>query len=162
MTSNIIAIYNAIEGMGVTFTDNAGASITPTIYDRDELESSLQASATPARLLLPYSDAQAVTATMADFVIGNTSTITWTLIDRFVWRPIGHGAGLRDAAVSLTNYIGAYMDAVIALDFSGITDLITVESVTCNVNDFMSIPAGTDNVYVGVDAIWTLLEDDPI
>ncbi|MFQ5433842.1 MAG: hypothetical protein ACE5FD_03110 [Anaerolineae bacterium] len=156
MTNNILAIYNVIEAMPVTV-----GSETPTVYDLAELKNGVDMSALPVRLLLPYSDVGNTAGRMADFNIGSTSTITWTILDRLLWQPVATGAGIEEFAEDIVSYIGEYLDAANTLSFSAIADRVNPVSIRARARADIRYPATSANVYVGVDVVWEIEEDDP-
>ena len=161
--SNIGDYQALVAALSVSFTDQQGVTRVITAKDATALKRSVQASATPIRLLLPYSDRDEMSAEMSEAGIGNDAQVRWFFTDQLLWRPEAHGEGLGDAAYDLREYASAYLTAALGLDASGITDRMNFESVRCAVRDSINFPRGSDTGwYIGVDAVWTVLEDDPL
>lgn len=157
MTTNILAIFNTIEAMSVTAN-----TLTPTVYDLAELRNVVQPSALPARLLLPYNDVNNLSSVITDFELGNTATVSWTITDRLLWATATGGAGIEEHTEDIARYIGAYNDAVLALEWAAIDDLVNVVSVSQRARADIQYPSGSGMFYIGVDSIWELTESDPI
>jgi len=104
-----------------------------------------------------------MSAEMGEPYIGNEADIRWFFTDQMLWRPTAFGEGLGDSAYDLREYASAYMTAALGLDASSISDLMTLESVRCSVRDNINFPRGSDTGwYIGVDAVWTVVESDPL
>ena len=161
--SNLTELVDIIEGMAVTFTTQASVSTTPTAYDYQALKNSVQSSGTPARLITPFSDANRASATIGEWVIGNQSVITWTILDQLLWRPASEGLGLGDVAWDIMEYIQTYHAAVNSLTFETVTsgDRVEVVMVEAYARDDIEFPPFSGHRFVGVDCIWTLRVDDP-
>ena len=160
--SNIGDYQALVAALSVSFTDQQGVTRAITAKDAKALERSVQASGTPVRLLLPYSDRDEMSAEMSEATIGNEADIRWFFTDQMLWRPTAFGEGLGDSAYDLREYASAYMTAALGLDASSISDRMNFENVRCTVRDSINFPRGSENVYIGVDAVWTVLEDDPL
>ena len=161
--SNIGDYQALVAALSVSFTDQQGVTRAITAKDAKALERSVQASGTPVRLLLPYSDRDEMSAEMSEATIGNEAQVRWFFTDQLLWRPIAFGEGLGDSAYDLREYASAYLTAALGLDASSISDLMTLESVRCSVRDNINFPRGSDTGwYIGVDAVWTVVESDPL
>ena len=160
--SNIGDFYALLGAMSVTFTAQNDDAIALTAYYDDSLRNSVQASGTPCRLLLPYSDRDVMAATVQNWQIGNVAPVTWTVIDQLLWRPVALGQGLEDSAQDLREYMAAYITAVMSFDASSISDRMITESVTIALRDDIMFPSGSGNWYIGADVTWTVIEDDPV
>lgn len=161
--SNIGDFYALLGAMTVSFTDASGTAHALTAYYGSTLKNSVQASGTPCRLLLPYSDRDEMSATVEEFQIGNVAPVTWTIIDQLLWRPAAQGQGLEDSAADLREYMSAYITAVMAFDASSISDRMDTRSVGIVLRDDIFFPSGAvSNQYIGADVIWTVVEDDPL
>lgn len=161
--SNIGDYQALVAALSVSFTDQQGVTRAITAKDATALKRSVQASGTPVRLLLPYSDRDEMSAEMGEPYIGNEADIRWFFTDQMLWRPAAFGEGLGDSAYDLREYASAYMTAALGLDASSIGDLMTLEGVRCSVRDSINFPRGSDTgFYIGVDAVWTVVESDPL
>ena len=164
--SNISAYQALVAALSVTFTSQAGATIALTAKDAKTLKNSVQASATPIRLLLPWGGGDNMTSVMGEPGTGDVgladSVITWSFSDYLLWRPLAMGEGLGDATYDLREYASAYNTAAMTLDASSIADRMTWESVTVRISDFINFPEGSENVYIGAISTWTVREDDPL
>ena len=160
--SNISSYQALVAALSVTFTSQAGATIALTATNATGLKNSVQASATPIRLLLPWGGGENMTAQMGEFFYGNLSLVRWTFSDWLLWRPLAFGEGLGDATYDLREYASAYMTAALSLDASSISDRMNVESVTVQIREDINFPGGSENWYIGAIATWTVAEDDPL
>lgn len=163
--SNIASFQDKIAGMSVSFTDQQAGARAITCKNVTAIKNSVQASVLPLRLLLPWAAGSGMSATMSepatDGAALTDATITWQFQDVMLWRPIAFGEGLGDAFYDLREYASAYFTAALALDFSSISDRMTIESIDLAVSDFINFPEGSTNIYIGVLASWTVREDDP-
>jgi hypothetical protein len=159
--SNIGDFYALLGAATVTFTGQDGTAYSLTAKYDGNLRSSVQASALPVRLLLPYSDRDVMAASVTEFHIGNTAPIAWTIIDQLIWQQFPAGR-LEDSAKDLREYVSAYFTAVLALDASSITDRMETQSVQVILRDDINFPRGSTSFYIGADVTWTVIEDDPL
>ena len=161
--SNIGDYQTLVAALSVSFTAQDSSAIALTGKGPTALGNSVQSSAMPVRLLLPYSDRDEMSAEMLTPTIGNVASIRWRFVDQLLWRPIAQGIGLEDSAQDLREYASAYLTAALGLDASGISDRMAVEDVRVQVRDDINFPRGSgDGWYIGVDVLWTVLEDDPL
>ena len=161
--SNIGDYQALVAALSVEFTSQAGSSIAITATDATSLKNSVQASATPIRLLLPWGGGQNISAVMLEPTIGNEASIRWTFSDWLLWRPVAFGEGLGDATYDLREYAQAYMTAALGLDASTISDRMAMEGVQVQIMENINFPTGSDTGwYIGAIATWTVLEDDPL
>ena len=161
--SNIGDYQTLVAALSVSFTAQDGSAIALTAKDATSLGNSVQASALPVRLLLPYSDRDEMSAEMETPTMGNAASIRWRFVDQLLWRPIAQGIGLEDSAQDLREYASAYLAAALALDASTISDRMEVETMRVQLRDDINFPRGSgDGWYIGVDVLWTVLEDDPL
>jgi hypothetical protein len=164
--SNISDYQALVAALSVEFTSQATTAIALTATDATNLKSSVQASATPIRLLLPWGGGDNMTSVMGepgtDGAAFDDVIVTWTFSDYMLWRPIAFGEGLGDATYDLREYASAYNTAALGLDASSISDRMALESVTVRISDFINFPEGSENVYIGAISTWTVREDDPL
>jgi hypothetical protein len=149
--------------MTVTFTSQYSKSISLTAKDATDLKNSVRASGTPVRLLLPYGGGENMSAELMepDETFGPNVYIRWTFSDVMLWRPVAFGEGLGDSAYDLREYVTAYMTAAYAMEQTGITDRMTVNSIMVTVYDALNFPEGSADFFIGAVATWTVTEDDP-
>ena len=161
--SNISDYQALVAALSVEFTSQAGGSIALTATDATSLKNSVQASATPIRLLLPWGGGQNMTAEMIDVdtSFGPNVLIRWTFSDWLLWRPIAFGEGLGDATYDLREYASAYMTAALTLDASSISDRMTFDNCRVQISESINFPDGSANWYIGAVSTWTVIEDDP-
>jgi hypothetical protein len=162
--SNIGDYQALVAALSVEFTSQAGSSVALTATDAVDLKNSVQASATPIRLLLPWGGGQNITAEMLepDASFGPNVPIRWTFSDFLLWRPIAFGEGLGDATYDLREYASAYMTAALTLNASSISDRMTFDNCRVQVMENINFPVGSNTGwYIGAVATWTVTEDDP-
>lgn len=155
---NLHALIDVIKDMSVSV-----GNVTPTVYDVDQARGYSQRSALPLRYITPFSESPMVGA-VAEFGIGNTSEITWTITDRLLWRLLSGGIGVDDVSDDLVIYLDNYIDAARALqDWSTVntSNDIQVQGIVVTIREAINFPAGSESWYVGADAIWTITEVDP-
>lgn len=159
--SNIGDFIALLGAATVSFTAASGDSIALTAYYDSSLKNSVQASGTPCRLLLIFTDRDEMAFEVSEFQIGNVAPVRWRIHDQMLWRPVGFGQGYEDASADLHEYMAAYVTMVMSLDASSITDRMTTESVAGAARE-IQFPDGSGNWYIGVDVTWTVVEDDPV
>ena len=162
--SNIGDYQALVAAFTVDFTSQYAKSISVKCKDATELKNGVRASGTPVRMLLPYGGGENMSAELLDpdTTTGPNVWIRWTFSDVCLWRHATLGEGLGDSAYDLREYITAYMTAAYAMSpavSSG--DRMTIETIAVRVDEAINFPAGSDQVFLGAVATWTVTEDDP-
>ena len=162
--SNIGDYQALVAAISVSFTSQAGKAIALTAKDATELKNNYDNPDTPVRLLLPFGGGENMSAELMepDETFGPNVSIRWTFSDVMLWRHVPFGEGLKDSAYDLREYTNAYMTAAYAMEQTGITDRLTLESVRVQVSEALNFPEGGANFFIGAVATWTLVEDDPL
>ena len=160
--SNIGDYQALVAALTVTFTGQMTTAYNIKAKDAKDLDDSVQASALPLRLLLPYGGGENMSAAMEEPEIGNVADIVWTFSDVLLWRPTTFGEGLGDSTYDLREYVSAYMTAALGLDASSISDRMAMEGLNVQVVPAYNFPEGGAAFYQGVIATWTVREDDPL
>lgn len=155
-------MIDVLKGMSVSVTTSKSGTVTPTVYDIDEAKGHAQRSGLPLRFFSPFADTGNMRASLGEWGLGSSATITWTITDRLLWRELEGGVGLEDVADNLAQYLDNYMDAAKALEWAGVGSTnaydVTVEVV---LRSDIIFPAAGGKMYVGADAVWTIREVDP-
>lgn len=158
MTSILPTIYNDLENMTVTYTDKASASVTPTVYDLDEIPASVQTAHLPCRILLPIGQGQSGTQT-ATVLRGAGVQANWTITDLFLLDTAARDAGLYVQAPVLMRYVVAYAEAL-GKQFQFVHGYST-ESLTVSASiipGMYEYPAGSGVWFYGVKCDVTIDE----
>ena len=161
--SNISDYQALVADMSVGFTAQSGEAIALTAKNMTELKNSYAKADTPVRLLLPYGGAENLSAEVLepDESFGPNFYIRWMFSDVLLWRHVAFGRGLGDSAYDLREYLAAYAIAAEALEQTGITDRMTKTAVSVNAVENFNFPVGSENIFIGAVATWTITEDDP-
>ena len=161
--SNIGDYQALVAAFTVDFTSQFAHAIVVACKDATELKNGVRASGTPVRMLPPYGGGENMSAEMLepDPSFGPNVYIRWTFSDVLLWRHATLGEGLGDSAYDLREYASSYLTAAYAMEQTGITDRITVESIGIRVEEAINFPAGSDQYFLGAIATWTVTEDDP-
>jgi hypothetical protein len=117
--SQIRTIYSNLAAQSVTFTKEAGGSVTVTAKDLDELPSAVQAADAPTRLLLPYAN----TTETRDGQFASLDSVgrqEWFLSDLLLWKPAPLGSGIAESAADMIRYQGAYFEMLRSFKDCGI------------------------------------------
>lgn len=154
--SQVRTLYSTLAATSVTFTKEAGTSVTVAAKDVSALPSAVQAADAPVRLLLPYS-----VTTRADGSFLTVDTIlaaTWVISDLLLWKPGTLGAGIADSAADLVRYQGAYLEALRSLASMG--GLAGVQLLSIELSPGLyDWPIGSNTWWQGVMASVTVLEE---
>jgi hypothetical protein len=156
--SNIGEYQALLAAATVDYTSQFDGALTIAAYDAADLKNGIQAGALPARLLLPFAGIQNIGAVLGEPGIGNVNMITWTFVDRCLIRPWDMGLGLADIAYDIREYMAAYGTMALATGFGTISDRMNWTSVVLQASDSLEFGGA---FYLGVDALWTVDEDDP-
>ena len=157
--SNIGDYQALVAALTVTFTGQTTTAYNIKALDAKKLDDSVQASALPVRLLLPYGGGENLSAVIEDEPdIGNVVDISWTFSDVLLWRPTTFGEGLGDSTYDLREYSSAYITAALGLDASTISDRMTWKGLNVQVVPAYNFPEGGAAFYQGVIATWTVIE----
>lgn len=106
-TASILTqIYNGLEAMNVTYTNKSSQSVTPTVYDLDEIPASVQTAHLPCRILLPLGTSTLTVEHGAGINAG------WIITDLFLLETAARDAGVYIQAPVLTRYVEAYAEAL--------------------------------------------------
>lgn len=154
--SQIRALYTALAATSITFTREAGGSVTVTAKDLHQLPNAVQAADAPVRLLLPYS-----VTTQAGGQFATLDTIvaaTWTVTELLLWKPGQLGTGIADSAADLVRYQGAWLEATRALHSMGGLAGVELLSVALKPGLY-DWPIGSNTWWQGVMASLTILEE---
>ena len=158
--SNISDYQALVAAMTVSFTSQAGATITLKAKNAKQLKNAYAAADTPVRLLLPWGGGQNMSAEIdaPDESFGPNFYIRWTFSDVLLWRHVPMGIGLGDVAYDIREYLAAYAVAAEALEQTGITDRMTKTSITVQ---SVALYEFGGELFNSVVATWTVTEDDP-
>lgn len=108
--SQIRTVYANLAAQSVTFTKEAGGTVTVAARDLHQLpNAALQAADAPVRLLLPYSNATET----RDGMFASLDTVgrgEWYIADLLLWKPGALGAGIAEVAADLVRYQAAYAE----------------------------------------------------
>ena len=159
--SNISDIHDLIQAMSVSYTDVYSNTVTPTAYKPSQLKNSVQASALPLRILVPFADGEQATVEFTEIFIGNEAPITWVFVEQFLMRPAAQGV-MEDVAKDVFEFCSAYNTAALALSFGSISDRVTLDGLRIVLRPDIEFPQYSGNFYVGCDCVWTVTEDDPV
>ena len=163
--SNIGDYQALVAAFTVDFTSQFAESISVACKDATELKNGVRASGTPVRLLVPHAISSGEPISMElmdpDESFGPNVYKRWTFCDYMFWRPAVFGEGLGDSSYDLREYVDAYGTAAYAMEQTGITDRMTVNSVIVRIEEAINFPTGSDGVFIGAIATWTVTEDDP-
>jgi len=114
MASQLLDIYEALAGMTVT-----AASKTPTVWEGDEAQDSIQSVHLPVRLIVPSGHlGQRGTGDNLRLATqqGSLITVRWGLSDLCLWQMVGQGIGIKGLGTALAAYAAAYMTALAVLE----------------------------------------------
>jgi hypothetical protein len=152
MTSTIVSVFSALDGMAVTYLDKDNASVTATCYGLAESLDSVQTAHLPCRLLfLPNSN-----MTIGP---GPEAQSVYTIRDLFLLETAARTEGSKVCYPVLLRYLAAYQD-VIANKWQIVTQWQTeafTPSVTIAPGKY-EYPAGSDVWFYGVMATITINE----
>lgn len=159
MTSEISAIYTAIENMTVT-VNNA----TPIVYGLTGIPNSLANANLPCRILLDL--ANAGEGQTMDFRTvgsgingGGKQYVDWQFNDLMLYLPLALGTGNKQVTSVLVAYLGAYIDAARAnrelVNTANSSASITGLKVTPGVYEY---PSGSGSQYWGCMTAITVRE----
>lgn len=154
MTSQIVAIYNAIENMEVSPVD------VIHVYGLTGLPNSVPSGNLPCRILLDLANA-GEGQSMEFFTVnsgiggGGAQYIEWQLNDLMLLLPEGQGRGNKQVSTALITYTGAYVDAVRNARALVPTANITGLRVSPGIYEY---PAGSGVMYWGCMATLTIKE----
>ena len=162
--SNIGDYQALVAAFTVDFTSQYARAISVACKDARELKNGVRASGTPVRMLLPFGGGENMSTELLepDVTFGPNVWIRWTFSDVLLWRHAMLGEGLGDSAYDLREYATAYITAAYAMApevSSG--DRMTLDNITVRVDEAINFPVGTDQVFIGAIATWTVTEDDP-
>lgn len=148
--SQLLAIYDAIAGMSVSV-----GSVTPDVWDVDEIRDSVHSAQCPVRILLPHGDFRGGgSGGGQNFRYATLNSIargTWQIVDLCLWQPIGQGPGIRKIGPELVEYCSSYATAIVGLQReTTYQSFITGWSVAAGVYVF---PEPSDNWFWGVRAV---------
>ena len=146
--SAIVAIYDAIEAMAPTHK----AGVTVPCRDLNEyIETGVKSGDMPLRILmLPDS------STFDFTTLGTHAQTTWTLLDRFFYKPVAQGEGIRKAAFHLRAYMVSYIAAIRA--GKAPTAQSGIQSATFTPRFDIEWPEGSGVKCFGVDTLLTIME----
>lgn len=159
MSSAIGAIYTAIEAMSVL----AGEK-TPTVYGLTGLPNTVASANLPCRILLDLANA-GEGQSMEFFSInsgisgGGAQYVDWQLSDLLLYLPQAQGLGVKQVAVALVDYTGAYVDA--CRSNRGLVNTATNEANVTGLRVAPGIyeyPVSSGNFYWGCMATLTIRE----
>lgn len=108
--SILLTIYDDLEAMTVTYTDKDSVSITPTVYNLDEIPASVQTAHLPCRILLPIGQGQG--NNNVTILNGAGARGSWIVSDLFLLEASARDAGLYVQAPVLMRYVVAYAVAL--------------------------------------------------
>ena len=154
--SQIRTLHATLAATSVTFTKEAGGSVTVAAKDLHQLPNAVQAADSPVRLLLPYS-----VTTRADGQFATMDTIIaveWVISELLLWKPGTLGAGIADSAADLVRYQGAYLEAMRSLHSVGGLSGAALESITLTPGLY-DWPIGSNTWWQGIMASLTILEE---
>lgn len=159
-TSQITAIYAAIESVNVTF-NLRGQSRTPTVKGLTELPNRVESADLPLRLLLNVqNNAEGVSfqaGTLGSGLGGGAKpTIIWRITDLMLALPQNQGTGVKDVAYDLMAYCSAYLAAV--RNNIKITSGALVEDVSVEPGVYLYPASETGVAYYGVQCVWSIKE----
>jgi hypothetical protein len=150
--SNILGIYNAIEAISVTV-----GSVTPTVYDSDELPDIVDTWGVPLRLLLPVSDlGDGMEGRITYTALQKASRVQWRIRDLCLWEQVGQGIGLRTIMPTLVEYAGKYMDAM--TDNRALMDGAHLDNDTKIEPRILEWPDRSGQWFYAVDAVLVVSE----
>jgi hypothetical protein len=109
--SILLTIYDDLEAMAVTYTDKLSASVTPSVYNLDEIPASVQTAHLPCRILLPVGQGQGGSPNV-QILRGAGASASWTVSDLFLLETAARDAGLYIQAPVLMRYVVAYAEAL--------------------------------------------------
>jgi hypothetical protein len=156
VASDIIDIYAAIEALTVTVD-----SVTPTVYDLDELPNTADTANLPARLLFPMASfggfGSAGQATMRWVTLNSITQVTWLIRDLCLWQPTGQGVGFRTIAPTLMKYAGLYLDKMTANRELTIQSYIAQDGLIIQPG-VIEFPDQSGRQFFGINAQLTVIE----
>lgn len=118
--SVVRTVYSNLAATTVTFTTEAGGSVTVTAKDVANLPNSVNAVDAPLRLILPYSMGTELTNGHWLTPHGRIQ-VDWSIGDLLLWKPGQLGSGIAEVAGDLVRYQGAYAEMLRGMARMGLT-----------------------------------------
>lgn len=155
--SEIIGIYSNLAALSVTFTSNAGDTVTVTCKDLDELRLNIDSAYCPIRQLLPIGNE--TEGQVAQLTFGRSQELTWRIVDLFFYKTASQGGMLAEAGPDLVRYMAAYEEMIrTSFQSCGYTDgrkyCASVQMLPAIIN----WPLDSDRYFFGVSCILTIRE----
>jgi hypothetical protein len=101
-------MYSNLAAKSVTFTKEAGGSVTVAGRDLDELKVAVQPADAPVRLILPYS-VRTEGREGQFYSLDSINGMRWYIADLMLWKPVPLGR-YADIAPDIVRYQAAYLD----------------------------------------------------
>lgn len=113
--SQIRTIYSTLATKTIQVASSvAYGTTTPQIFDLNALPEFSDSAKLPARLLLPFGTvgAKAEGRDHHFVALGNTTKLTWQVVDLLLWRMTEEGIDLSSVAADLVTYCAQYIKMI--------------------------------------------------
>ena len=155
--SDILGIYSNLAALSVTFTSNAGSTVTVTCNDLDEAKLNIDSAYCPIRQLLPIGNE--TEGGIAQLTFGRSTELTWRIVDLFFYKPASQGGMLTEAAPDLVRYMAAYEETIREnFQMCGYTDGRKYCAAVQMLPAVINWPLDSDRYFFGVSCILTVRE----